>query len=243
MDTMRMGGKLGVVVVMLAVAGVGWGAPVGASPEACRALRLHGKKAEATACFEALAQSGDAYRMAEGYWGLGDWEKAKQNFEMAIAQPKAPAMWRVRYGMLFHERFNNVEAAKLLNEALQQEPGNAQAYLGLAMVGAGGFDEKAPEYAAKAVALDPKLVEAHEFYANLLLEDAKAVEAVKQADAALALSGDALDAMAIRAAAALLADKNAEADGWIAKMKALAPAGIAANSTTTAAAIGGSART
>ncbi len=87
--------------------------------------------------------------------------------------PKSPALWHVRYGMLFHERFNNEEAAKLFNEALAMDPKNAQAYLGLAMLSAEGFDEKATEYAAKAIALDPKLVEAHEFLANLLLEDVK----------------------------------------------------------------------
>jgi Flp pilus assembly protein TadD len=159
---------------------------------------------------------------------LEDWEKAKSEFEVAIAQPKAPAAWRVRYGMLFHERFNNKDAADLFNEALKQDPGNAPAYLGLAMLSADGFDEKAPEYAAKAVALDPKLAAAHAFLANLLLEDAKADEAVQEADKAIALSpyeagSDELDAMAIRAAAALLVDKNAEADAWLAKIKAVNP--------------------
>src|ERR1019366_7149642 len=137
-----------------------------ATPEGCRALRLHGKKAEATACFEALTRSGDAYRMAEGYWGLRQWDQSKAAFETAVGQAKSPALWHVRYGMLFHERFNNVEAVKLFDEALEQDPGNAQAYLGLAMVSADGFDEKAPDYAAKAVAADPKLVEAHEFMAG-----------------------------------------------------------------------------
>src|SRR5579871_3428664 len=187
------------------------------TPQCCRTLRLHGKKTEATACFEALARSGDAYRMAEGFWGLAQWEDAKQAFETAIAQPKAPALWRVRYGRLFHERFNNVEAAKLLNEALQQDPNNAQAYVGLALVSADGFDEKASEYAAKAVAIDPTLVEAHEVMANLLLEDAKPEAAVKEADAAIALSADALDGLAIRAAAAMLADDKASAASYLAK--------------------------
>ncbi len=199
------------------------GRACGCHSEGCRALRLHGKKAEATACFEALARSGDAYRMAEGYWGLKDWEKAKAEFEIAIKQTKAPALWKVRYGRLFHERFNNVEAVKLFNEALVADPGNAQAYLGLAIVSADGFDEKAPEYAAKAVALDPKLVEAHEVLAELLLEDAQADEAVKEANAALALSPDALDAMATLAAADLLSDKSADADAWMAKIKAVNP--------------------
>jgi tetratricopeptide (TPR) repeat protein len=202
---------------------VGWAAPATATPEGCQKLRLHGKKAEATDCFEALARSGDAYLMAEGYWGLEQYEDAKKSFEVAIAQPNSPALWRVRYGMLFHERFNNQEAVNLFNEALAKDPGNAQAYLGLAMVSADGFDEKAPEYAAKAIAADPKLVEAHEFMANLALEDEKTDEAVKEADAALALAPDALDAMAVHAAAALLADKNADADAWLAKVKAVNP--------------------
>ena len=212
------------VLAMLAGAGLGWAATATATPDGCRALRLHGKKAEATSCFEALARSGNEYEMAEGYWGLEQYEDAKKQFEIAIAQPKSPALWRVRYAMLFHERFNDQEAANLLNEALQMEPGNARAYLGLAMVGAGGFDEKAPEYAAKAIAADPKLVDAHEFMANLALEDARPDDAVKEADAAIALAPDALDAMAVHAAAALLTDKNADAETWLAKIKAVNPA-------------------
>ena len=225
MTSMKVSYKFGVLVLAgLLGGGVGWGVPAAAgtaTPEGCRALRLHGKKVESTACFEALARSGDAYRMAEGYWGLEDYEQAKKAFEVAIAQPKSPALWRVRYGMLFHERFNNKDAAGLFNEALAQDPGNAQAYLGLAMLSADGFDEKAAEYVAKAIALEPKLVEAHELSANLLLEDAKPEEAVKEAETAIALAPDALDAMATLAAADLLADKNADADAWMAKIKAV----------------------
>ena len=73
--------------------------------------------------------------------------------------------------MLLHERFNNTEAVDLFNEALKLEPGNARAYLGLAIVSADGFNSKAGEYAAKAVTLDPKMVEAHELVANLALEN------------------------------------------------------------------------
>ncbi len=199
-----------------------------ATPEGCRALRLHGKNTEATACFEALSLSGNAYQMAEGLWGLKRYEDAKKAFEIAVGQPKSPALWDVRYGMLFHERFNNIEAAKLYEEALGKDPGNAQAYLGLAVLSADGFDDKASDYIAKALAADPKLVEAHEFAANLALEDAKPEEAVKEADIAIGLSpynggSDALDAMAIRAAAALLADKKADAGAWLAKIKAVNP--------------------
>ena len=145
-----------------------------------------------------------------------------------MGRPKSPALWHVRYGMLFHERFNNKDAATLFNETLEQDPNNALANLGLAEVCADGFDDKASEYVAKALAADPKLVEAHELMAELALEDAKPEEAVKEADIAIALSpyaggSDALDAMAVHAAAALLADKTADADAWVAKIKAVNP--------------------
>jgi Flp pilus assembly protein TadD len=60
------------------------------------------------------------------------------------------------------------------------------------------------------------------------LEDAKADEAVKEAQTAIELSpyeggSDALDAMAVVAAADLLADKNAEADAWLKKIAAVNP--------------------
>ena len=229
--SMKMAGKLGMAAaaaLMVSVAGYASAqkpathqAGAAATPEECGALRFHGKKVEATACFEALARSGNAYERAEGFWGLQDYEQAKKEFEVAIAQPKAPANWRVRYGMLFHERFNNKDAADLFNEALAQDPANAWAYLGLATLSADGFDEKAAEYVAKAIELNPKLVEAHELSANLLLEDKKADEAVKEAKAAVALSPDALDAMATLAAADLLVDKNADADAWLTKIKAV----------------------
>jgi tetratricopeptide (TPR) repeat protein len=214
--------KLGVAVLMVSSGGVfAFGAT--ATPDGCRSLRLHGKAVEATACFEALTRSGDAYQMAEGYWGLGQWEQAKQEFETAVGQPGSPALWRVRYAMLFHERFNDQDATSLLQEALKMDPQSAQAYVGMAVVGADGFDEKAPEYAAQAIVLDPKLVEAHTVLANLALEDSKTAEAVKEANAALALDPDALDAMAVLAAADLLADKNADAAVWLGKMKAVNP--------------------
>jgi tetratricopeptide (TPR) repeat protein len=209
-----------------------------ATPEGCWKLRLHGKKTEAGDCFDALTRSGDAYLMAEGYWGLAEgseapwqqtkqlWEQADDEFKVAVALPKSPALWKVRWGMLFYERSQPVDAVAEFNDALKQDPANAQAFLGLARLSADGFDEKAEEYVAKAIALDPKLVEAHEFAANTLLEDGKTDEAVKEAETAIALSpyeggSDALDAMAVLAAADLLADKNAESDAWLKKIAAV----------------------
>jgi cellulose synthase operon protein C len=191
------------------------------SPEACHTLRKHGQQAEAKSCYESLVRTNSPYLRAEGYWGLEQYDQANEEFRIATAQPDADPLYKVRWGMLLHQRFNNTEAVGLFQEALQKDPKNAQAYLGLAIVSADGFDGKATDYIGRALVLDPKMVEAHEFAANLALEDADTEHALKEADAALALSSDALNAMAIHAATELLADRSP--DPWLDKIRKVNP--------------------
>jgi tetratricopeptide (TPR) repeat protein len=186
------------------------------SPEACHALRKHGQQTEAKSCYESLVHTNSPYLRAEGYWGLEQYDQANEEFRIVTAQPDSDPMYKVRWGMLLHQRFNNTDAVGLFQEALKKDPKNAQAYLGLAIVSADGFDGKAKDYVSQALVLDPKLVEAHEFAANLALEDADTEHALKEADAALALSPDALNAMGIHAAVELLADRSP--DPWLDKI-------------------------
>ncbi|HLH36873.1 MAG TPA: tetratricopeptide repeat protein [Alloacidobacterium sp.] len=194
---------------------------VAVAPDDCWSLRKHGHHAEAQACFDHLTRSNDAYARAEGFWGLEEWEQANEQFRLAAQQPDSNALYKVRWGMLLHERFNNREAADLFREALAKDPSNASAYLGLAIISAESFDGKATEYAAKAIMLNPKLAEAHELMAHLALENDDRELAIAEADKAIALEDDALDAMAIHAAAELLADRSP--DAWFAKITAINP--------------------
>ena len=176
--------------------------------EECRSLRYHGKQAEAQACFTRLSASSNSFLRAEGLWGLERYKESNDEFRDVIKQNPKNAMYRVEWGKLFMERFNKEEAAGLFKEALQIDDKNAQAYLGLSDVEAEGFSKKAVEDAEKAAQLDPKLFEAHEQLAFLALEDSDEERAAKQADAALAISPEALDAMTIHAAIDFLHDKN-----------------------------------
>ncbi|PYR31500.1 MAG: hypothetical protein DMF92_05185 [Acidobacteria bacterium] len=196
-------------------------AAAASSPADCATLRRHGRRAEAQACYQSLTLAADPYLRAEGDWGLELYQDASNEFRAAVARADQNALYRVRWGRLLHERFNNADAAALFEEALQRDARNAEAYVGIALVGADGFDRKARESAARALQLDPKLFEAHEVLANLALEDSDPAEAVKQADAALQIAADALDAMAIRAAVELLADRSP--DAWIQKMLQVNP--------------------
>ena len=192
-----------------------------ATPEECQALRKHGHKDQANSCFESLTQSREPAIRAEGFWGLEMYQDANNEFRTAVAQSAANANYRVRWGRLLHERFNNKDAADLFQEAIQRDPKNAQAYLGLALVSADGFDNKAVEEAHKAIELDPKLVEAHELMARLALEDYDTKAATAEADEALKISPEALDAMAIHAAIEVLADRSP--DAWFAKVRQVNP--------------------
>ena len=136
---------------------------------------------------------------AETFWKQQQFEAASAEFRALVAaHPKNPD-YRVRWGRLFLERFNGAEAAKLFEEALQIKKDDPGALLGLALVAAEDFEGKAVELAQQALVADPKLTEARVLLARLALEDSDPARAAEEADKALAISPDALDAMAIHA--------------------------------------------
>jgi len=200
---------------------LGGGAAGAATPDDCHALSKHGRKAEAQTCYELLTQARDPYLRAEGFWGLQMYQDANNAFRDAVAQSDHNADYRVRWGLLLHERFNNTDAEGLFKEALAIDPKDAQAYLGMALVSADGFDNEAIESTDRALALDPQLVEAHELRANLALEDSDGAKAVAESDEALKISPEALNAMAIHASVEILADRPP--DAWLDKIRAVNP--------------------
>lgn len=152
---------------------------------------------------------------AETLWRNHDYDGAKAAFEALVKANPKNAEYRVRYGQLFYERFNSEDARKLFEEALAIDPKNAQAMLAEAQIAADEFDPKANDFATKALEYDPKLYQAHELMARIALEDDNTKKAASEADAALAIQSDALEAIAIRASIDLLADKESP---WVAKI-------------------------
>ena len=108
-----------------------------------------------------------------------------------------------------------MEAGKLYQEALAIDVKNARALLGMAQLLSDNYDPKANDYAGKALEADPKLYQAHELMAKVALEDDNPKKAESEADAALAIQSDALDAIAVKASIDLLADKESP---WVAKI-------------------------
>lgn len=187
----------------------------------CRTLARHGKSKEAQRCFAGLVQSSDAFLRAEGFWGLQRFEDANEQFRAAQReQPKSPEV-DVEWGKLFLERFNRAEAANLFEEAKAIDPNYAPAYLGMARVAAESYSKKAVDLAHEALKRDPKLVEAQELLAYLALEDDNPQLATAEAQKALSISAEALDAMAVLASIDWLNDKPESS--WMTRILALNP--------------------
>jgi len=178
-----------------------------ATPEECHAYRRHGKTAEATACYQELAASRDPYLRAEGFWGLQNYHAANEQFRLAVAAEPENADYRVRWGRLFLEHYQEADAAELFQEALEIQKNHPGALLGLARVAAKGFEAKAVALAELALKHDPKLVEARELLAYLALEDVDEAKAEAEAKKALEISSEALDAMAVLATIDWLHDR------------------------------------
>jgi tetratricopeptide (TPR) repeat protein len=158
---------------------------------------------------------------AESLWKAHQYKEAGQLFESLVKlHPQNPDI-KVRYGRLLLERFNPGDAASLFQEALEIEKDHPGALLGMALVAADGFESKAAEFAHSALLADPKLVEAQEFLARLALEDNNPAKAIEEADKALAISPNALNALAIRATIDWMDDKTDSP--WAARIFAIDP--------------------
>ncbi len=200
------------LVVFLALVTVACGQPVPkhrtVAPAAqCDTLKKHGQVTEARACYGKLLSSSDAFARAEAAWAMNDYKSANTAFQAAESQNSKDPDVKVRWGRMYLERAQPADAAKLFGEALEVQPDYAPALLGMALVAADHFDPKASEFAEKALKSDPNLVEAQEVLARIALEDNNSDKAVAEADKAIAMSPEALDALAIRATVDWMNDK------------------------------------
>ncbi len=165
--------------------------------DSCRQFEHYGKKPEAATCFARLALTGDPFLQAEAARAAGRYNEANTYFRQAYKQYGNSAEVKTEWGKLFLERFNAAEASNLFTEALKADPNYVPAYLGMARISAERYDTHAVDLVHEALKKDPKSVEAHELLAYLALEDDDQKAAVEEGNAALKLSGEALDALAV----------------------------------------------
>ena len=174
----------------------------------CQTAQHHGQTAQARDCFKSLADSNDLLLRAEGLWALRDYNGSNEAFRALTKQHPDNAGYKVRWGRMYLDHWQPKDAQALFEEALQAKSGHAGALLGMARIAADNWDHKAADLAQAALKSDPKLVEAQELLARVALEDNNEELAAKEADKAIAMSPEALDAMAIRASIDWLNDKT-----------------------------------
>jgi tetratricopeptide (TPR) repeat protein len=155
-----------------------------------------------------LTIAAQTLQQAETLWKAKRWQEANEVFKELVEREPKNALYRVRWGRLFLDHHQEVDALGLFNEALQIDKDNAGAYLGKALIAADDYDNSAAELARKAIRLDPKLVEAQELIARLTLEDNDNAKAIEEAKKALALDPGSVQAKAILASIDWLADKK-----------------------------------
>jgi cellulose synthase operon protein C len=195
-------------------------AQVPAGVEPCAQMRLHGNPG-ATACYEKLTHSTDIAVQAEGYWGIRNYKSANDLFRDAVkAKPKDAAL-RVRWGYLYFEHWQPEMAGDLFSEALTIDEKYVPALIGLAQLAAEGYSSRAVEFSKHALELDPKAYQAEEVLARVALEDNNEAKAREEARKAVAMSPEALDAMAILATIDWLDDEKGSP--WLDKILKVNP--------------------
>lgn len=196
------------------------GALCAATPDDCRERKRHGRMDQALACYLELTRAPSPLDRAEGYWGIEDYNTANDQFRLAAEQNPDSAHVKVRWGRMFLDYHQPADAAQLFQEA-QEIENTAGALYGLALVASQGYEAKAIEFAQEAMKADPAMVEAQELLAFLALEDVNEQKATAEADKALKMSDEALDAMAIRATIDWLHDR--EDSPWIERILEINP--------------------
>ena len=155
-----------------------------------------------------LAVCAQSLEQAEALWKARRFVEANEEFKGLVAKfPKNPD-YRVRWGRLFLDRGQSDDAVGLFNEALQLKKDDAGALAGLASIAADLYEGGAEELAHKALAADPKSLEAQELLARVALEDNDNAKAETEAKKALAMDPASVQGHAILAVMDWLADKK-----------------------------------
>ncbi len=121
-------------------------------------------------------------------------------YDEALTRDPSNVDARVALGELLLAKYNNTEALAVFRDALRRAPTHAGALLGLARSQHFDHDPASVATVRQSLAANPNLVAARTFLARLLVESEQYDEAAREAELALAINPNALDALAVLAA-------------------------------------------
>lgn len=156
----------------------------------------------------ASALSAQTLQQAEALWKARRFKEAYAVFEQLIAKnPKNPD-YIVSLGRMYLDHNEPDAAGDEFEKALEIKKDHAGALVGLSLISADTYDPAAAELARKAIAADPKCLEAQELLARFALEDNNNPKAIEEANKALAIDPNSVQGKAILASIDWLADKK-----------------------------------
>jgi cellulose synthase operon protein C len=170
------------------------------------------------------AVTGDGLlRAARAAHALDQARTANTLYRDAAAALKDDPAVNTAWGLLFHEKHTPAEAVTSFRVAIKADGDWAPAYAGLARALADENPPEAAAAAARALALDPALTDAHLFLAESALDDEKPAAARAEIDKVLAINPRSPDAYTLVAARAWVAGRTADYEAAVARALAVNP--------------------
>ena len=140
---------------------------------------------------------------AVAYLGAEDWQlyrDALRAYDEAIAADPGNLEPRVRVGELFLDKYNSPDAAESFRDVLAINPNHARALLGMARRMRFDGESGALDMTRRALEVNPNLVPARVFLAELFLELEEHAQAAEEAEKALEVNPGSLEALSVLAA-------------------------------------------
>jgi cellulose synthase operon protein C len=161
----------------------------------------------------------DQLAVADAMIELARYQDANGVFQrLEKAFPDDPTV-KARWGELMSAKNNPSTAGALFGEALEINPNHPVALVGMAGQIADSFDSKAGELVSRALAVNPKLEEAHLLSVRMKLEEEKWAEAATELDEIDKVNPRSLAAWSMRAGLAFLQDRKDEVEQtWVPKI-------------------------
>jgi tetratricopeptide (TPR) repeat protein len=167
-------------------------------------------------------EADDLARAARAARALGDFRQANALYRRAAALGDDPAV-DTEWGSLFLEKYNRADAARSFREALALDPDWAPARIGLARALSDTNPKASDEEVARALKIDPDLVDVHLFVAERELDEGRPEEARAAIDRVLKIDASSLAARSLVAAMAYLDGREADFESEVAKALAVNP--------------------
>jgi tetratricopeptide (TPR) repeat protein len=160
------------------------------------------------------------------YLSLRDWvlaQDALRAYDEAIAADPGYLEPRVKVGYLFLERYNGTDAQPSFENVLQLNPNHPQALLGLARTMRFSSAPGATELVRQALEVNPNLVEARAYLAEIYLESEDFEHAYAEVERGLEVNPQSLEALSMLAATRFLQDDNEQFESAVRRIEALNP--------------------